>query len=158
MKTLPILIAAAALCLAACSNTPRHCAVEIDTSIPAETLGDSISRTLSCAQAATSIVEWMSGDEEISMPYARKLTQTIAYAYGDSLPRFLHAIDSVGEQLPPKRRARMLIRSCEPEYLGHLVALDPNDSKLVPIIESQLASQPTALALFRRGYQAEKSK
>jgi hypothetical protein len=50
------------------------------------------------------------------------------------------------------------LRTCPPEYLGHLVRQDPNDSVLVPIIERVLAPTPDKLVQFRRGYQISSSQ
>lgn len=116
-------------------------------------MGDSIAANLSCHEAAASIVQWLASDRPAELAYARQLTQTVAFAYGDSMPKFLNAIDSVSTTLTPERRARVLLRTCEPEYLGRLVSQDPNDSILVPIIERVLAVNPEQLARFRRGYQ-----
>lgn len=155
MKPLRLLPAAAAICIAiaSCAHSDAPCTVEVDMNIPAKTMGDSIAANLPCINAAQSIVEWLASDRPATLDYARQLTQTVAYAYGDSMPKFLNAIDSVSTTLTPERRVRVLLRTCEPEYLGHLVRQDPNDSILVPIIERVLAISPENLARFRRGYQ-----
>lgn len=154
MKSYRLLSVAAVICAAivSCVSGDKHCAVEVDMNVPVEKMGDSIASHMGCETAANSIVEWLASDRPAELPYAQKLTQRVAYAYGDSMPKFLNAIDSISATLSPERRVKLLLRTCEPEYLGHLVRNDPNDSILVPMIERVLALDPEKLARFRRGY------
>lgn len=155
MKPYRLFPFAVAVCaaLASCAHSGKPCAINVDMQIAPDKMGDSIAAAYGCEQAARTIVEWLASDAPAELPYAQKLTQRIAYSYGDSMPHFLHAIDSISTTLTPERRVRLLLRTCEPEYLGHLVHQDPNDSLLVPMIERVLAVTPDKLARFRRGYQ-----
>lgn len=154
MKTYRLLpVLAIFIAIVSCGHSDAPCAVEVDMEIPAQTMGDSIAANMGCVNAAQTIVEWLASDRPANRTYAMQLTQRVAYAYADSMPRFLNAIDSVSTTLTPERRAKVLLRTCDPEYLGHLVSQDPNDSILVPIIKRVLALSPNDLARFRRGYQ-----
>lgn len=159
MKPYRLFPFAVAVCaaVASCAHGGKPCAIEVDMQVAPEVMGDSIAAVYGCEQAAATIVQWLASDAPAELPYAQKLTQRIAHAYADSMPRFLNAIDSISATLAPERRVRLLLRTCEPEYLGHLVRQDPNDSLLVPMIERVLAVTPDKLARFRRGYQISTS-
>ena len=148
-------LSAAAL---SCAHSDKPCDIEVDMKVAPDKMGDSIAAAYGCEQAANTIVEWLASDSPAELSDAQQLTQRIAYAYGDSMPRFLNAIDSISTTLTPERRVRLLLRTCPPEYLGHLVRQDPNDSVLVPIIERVLAPTPDKLVQFRRGYQISSSQ
>ncbi len=144
---------AAFTALTACTQRNNDCSILIDPEIPATQMADSLSENLSCADAAASIVEWLGSERGYSLSYARTLTQHTAYNYGDSTHLFLEAIDSISTCLAPKERAKILVRTCEPQRLGIMMRGDDDESVLVPLIEDAYESDSTRLAAFRAAYE-----
>lgn len=126
--------------------------VGINTSVPAQTMADSIAALHTPAESAALFVGWLDESEAADVTYARALAEKLHDAYGERGDSFYTAVDSMAAELPLEHQARILVAVAPSAgVLGKAVRGDVDSAQLVPMIINIYGPDTESAEAFRRG-------